>query len=93
MASWCFPRMKMTALVAAVCLSGLALAGCDDHVQISRDPDIHIAKGMTWAWQPEPDSAAMYSRDNRRVTRATPWPAIKPQSATTTRRTTSFVTA
>ena len=68
MASWCFPRMKMTAVLAVVCLSGLALAGCDDHVQITRDPDIHIAKGMTWAWQPEPGSAAMYSRDNRRVT-------------------------
>jgi hypothetical protein len=39
--------MKMTALAAVVCLSGLALAGCDDHVQITRDPDIHIAKGMT----------------------------------------------
>src|ERR1700723_1847929 len=68
MASWCFPRMKMTAVLAVVCLSGLGMAGCDDHVQITRDPDIHIAKGMTWAWQPEPGSAAMYSRDNRRVT-------------------------
>jgi len=59
--------MKMTALVAAVCLSGLAIAGCDDNVQITRDRDAHIARGMTWAWQPEPGSAALYSRDNRRV--------------------------
>ena len=38
----------MTSLLAG----GLFLSGCDDNVEIIRDPDIRIAKGMTWAWRP-----------------------------------------
>jgi len=42
-----------TTLVAAAMLGGLVLAGCDDSsVEVIRDPDIHITKGMTWAWRP-----------------------------------------
>jgi hypothetical protein len=37
-------------MAAAAC--GLFLAGCDEHVQIIRDPDIPIAKHATWAWKP-----------------------------------------
>jgi hypothetical protein len=51
-------------LVAAVFLCGLVAAGCDDHVQITRDPDVHIAPGATWAWQPAEPRAA---KDSRRV--------------------------
>ena len=39
-------------LFAGVLLGGLVLYGCDDNVEVIRDPDIHIAKGMTWAWRP-----------------------------------------
>ena len=38
----------MTSLLAG----GLLLSGCDDNVEIIRDPDIRILKGMTWAWRP-----------------------------------------
>ena len=71
MASWHFPRVKMS-LMAAACLGGLVAAGCDDHVQITRDPDVRIAKGATWAWRPftEPvadhDSRKVLSRDTTR---------------------------
>jgi hypothetical protein len=71
MASWHFPRVKMS-LMAAACLCGLVAAGCDDHVQITRDPDVRIAKGATWAWRPftEPvadrDSRTVLSRDTTR---------------------------
>ncbi len=64
MASWHFPRVKMSLMVAA-CLSGLVAAGCDDHVQITRDPDVRIAKGATWAWRPFTEPVA--DRDSRKV--------------------------
>ena len=38
--------------MAAVLMGGMVLAGCDDNVEILRDPDVRIAKGMTWAWRP-----------------------------------------
>ena len=38
--------------LAAAALVGLFLAGCDEHVQIIRDPDIRIVKHATWAWRP-----------------------------------------
>ncbi|HKM66932.1 MAG TPA: DUF4136 domain-containing protein [Candidatus Acidoferrum sp.] len=38
----------MTSLLAG----GLFLSGCDDNVEIIRDPEIRVAKGMTWAWRP-----------------------------------------
>jgi hypothetical protein len=61
--------------VTAVCMStvllgAMAFAGCDDNsVEIQRDPSVHFAKGMTWAWRPvnpPPNQAA--SNDNRPVT-------------------------
>jgi hypothetical protein len=64
MASWHFPRVKMS-LMAAACLCGLVAAGCDDHVQITRDPDVRIAKGATWAWRPFTEPVA--DRDSRKV--------------------------
>jgi hypothetical protein len=66
MASLAFPKMKkMSLVVAAACLCGLVAAGCDDHVQVTRDPDIRIRRGATWAWQPVAEPMA--ARDSRRV--------------------------
>ena len=45
-------RSAVATFMAAVLMGGMVLAGCDDNVEILRDPDIHIAKGMTWAWRP-----------------------------------------
>lgn len=59
-------------LLSAVVLSGFTLAGCDDNVEVIRDPEIRIAKGMTWAWRPVnmpetvkrgPDGRPIVSRD------------------------------
>jgi hypothetical protein len=61
-AKWRMPLM----LAAAVAFAFVA-AGCDDHVQITRDPDVRIRKGASWAWAPEPQLAAAPSRDGRRV--------------------------
>jgi hypothetical protein len=66
MASWRFSKVKLPLALAAVCLFGLVAAGCDDHVQVTRDPDIRIHKGATWAWQPAVEPVA--GRDSRRVT-------------------------
>lgn len=69
-----------TALVlSTVLIGGLLLAGCDNNVEVIRDPDIRITKGMTWAWRPAnmpeeakrgADSRAVASRD-----------VIKPEAA------------
>jgi hypothetical protein len=45
-------RRSRGVLFAGVLLGGLVLGGCDDNVEVIRDPDIHIAKGMTGAWRP-----------------------------------------
>jgi hypothetical protein len=51
-------------LTAAVFLSLVFVAGCDEYVQVTRDRDVHIAKGATWAWRPVVEEAAV-ARDNR----------------------------
>src|SRR5215470_6044324 len=53
--------------LASAALLGLFLAGCDEHVQIIRDPDIKILKHATWAWRPieAPRSAARDGRIDR----------------------------
>jgi hypothetical protein len=58
-------KLAPALLVAAACLAGFALAGCDDNVQVTRDPDIRIVRGTTWAWRPAEE--ANYSRDSRPV--------------------------
>jgi hypothetical protein len=55
----------MPLMLAAAAIVALVATGCDDRVQITRDPDVRIRKGATWAWTPDPQLAA--SRDNRRV--------------------------
>ena len=45
-------RRAGAALMTAVLMGGMVLAGCDDNVEILRDPDVRVSKGMTWAWRP-----------------------------------------
>jgi len=60
-------------LTAAAFLSLLFLAGCDEHVQITRDHDVRIPKHATWAWRPAVEEArntpppSAPSGDNRPV--------------------------
>src|SRR5882757_9447443 len=58
-------KWKMPLMLTAAVMFAFVAAGCDDHVQITRDPDVRIRQGATWAWAPEPQLAA--ARDNRRV--------------------------
>src|SRR5262245_60436214 len=44
-----YKRIPLVAAAAMFC--GLLLAGCDDYVQITRDPDVRIRKLATWAWR------------------------------------------
>ena len=53
------------AAAAALCCS-LLMAGCDDYVQITRDPDVKIHKMATWAWRPAQEQPAR-ARDSRPV--------------------------
>jgi len=62
-----YKRIPFVAAAAMFC--GLLLAGCDDYIQITRDPDVRIRKLATWAWRPateqtkERDSRPVISRD------------------------------
>ena len=66
-------RAASAVLMAGLLAGGVFLSGCDDNVEIIRDPDIRVAKGMTWAWRPmnEPEGGkaapeggrSMVSRD------------------------------
>ncbi|MFI5057261.1 MAG: DUF4136 domain-containing protein [Candidatus Acidiferrales bacterium] len=47
-------RRKSPFLAAAAVLCVFVLAGCDEHVTVTRDPDIPIPKQSTWAWRPAP---------------------------------------
>lgn len=62
-------RAVSAGLMAAVLMGGMVLAGCDDNVEVLRDPDVRIAKGMTWAWRPitPPPAGAQTEGDNRPV--------------------------
>jgi hypothetical protein len=51
-------------LTAAAFLSLILVAGCDEYVRVTRDPDVRIAKNATWAWRPAVEEAAA-ARDNR----------------------------
>jgi hypothetical protein len=54
--------------LAGFLAGGLFVSGCDDNVEIIRDPDIGVAKGMTWAWRPtDAPEGANPSADNRKV--------------------------
>jgi hypothetical protein len=39
-------------LAAGVIFCGLAVAGCDEHVEVIQDTSIHVMKHQTWAWRP-----------------------------------------
>ena len=45
---------KTPLLAAVIVLCGLGLAGCDEHVEITRDTAIPVLKHQTWAWKPGP---------------------------------------
>ena len=47
---------------AVLLAAALFLAGCDEYVHISRDPDLRLPKHATWAWQTAPARAARESR-------------------------------
>ncbi|HXX99521.1 MAG TPA: DUF4136 domain-containing protein [Candidatus Limnocylindrales bacterium] len=62
-------RTIQAGLIAAAFVGGMALAGCDDNVTVLRDPDVRVAKGMTWAWRPmtPPQTSAKREADDRPV--------------------------
>jgi uncharacterized protein DUF4136 len=65
MAHWTTGFRKSSLLAVSALFCGLLLAGCDDYVQITRDPDIPIRKLATWAWRPATEQAK--ARDSRPV--------------------------
>jgi hypothetical protein len=56
---------RLPLLAASILLSGLWLAGCDEHVEITRNGDIPVLKHQSWAWRPAP--ARKEARNERPV--------------------------
>lgn len=65
MTHWTMGLRKSPLIAVFALLSGLLLAGCDEYVQITRDPDVPIHKLATWAWRPLSEPAK--ARDSRPV--------------------------
>lgn len=65
MTRWTMGLRKSPLIAVSALLSGLLLAGCDEYVQITRDPDVPIHKLATWAWRPLSEPAK--ARDSRPV--------------------------
>ncbi len=76
-------RAASTVLMAGLMAGGLFLSGCDDNVEILRDPDIRVAKGMTWAWRPlnAPEGARSEAGGKAVVSRDVIAPEGQPQAA------------
>ena len=66
MSAWTTGCKRSSIVAGAALCCGLLVAGCDDYVQITRDPDVRIAKLATWAWRPAPEQAkTRESRESR----------------------------
>jgi hypothetical protein len=49
--------------MSVLLLGGLALAGCDDNVEVLQDPSVRFTRGMTWAWRPNAPAPISSNRD------------------------------
>jgi len=68
MKSWMKSIGRSPLAAASILVCGLLLAGCDDHIIVTRDPNIPVPKGSTWAWKPaappkDADRRPVVSRD------------------------------
>jgi hypothetical protein len=45
-------RTSALAALAGTLFCAAVLTGCDEHVEVIRDPGIRVARQMTWAWRP-----------------------------------------
>ena len=68
MKSWMKSIGRSPLMAASLLACGLLLAGCDDHITVTRDPDIPVVKRSTWAWKPaappkDADRRPVVSRD------------------------------
>src|SRR5437667_9970150 len=68
MKSWMKSIGRSPLMAASLLACGLLLAGCDDHITVTSDPDIPVVKGNTWAWKPaappkDADRRPVVSRD------------------------------
>ena len=62
-----FLRARAPLFAAGAIACAVLLAGCDEYVHITRDPDVRIARHATWAWRPAQEggrrSRPVVSRD------------------------------
>jgi len=57
MKHWKMGFRKSSAFAVSALFCSSLVAGCDEYVQITRDPDVPIHKLATWAWRPVTEQA------------------------------------
>jgi len=55
-------RARALVFAAGAIACAVLLAGCDEYVHVTRDPDVHIARHATWAWRPAQEESRRGSR-------------------------------
>ncbi len=55
-------RARAPLFTASAIACAVLLAGCDEYVHVTRDPDAHIARHATWAWRPAQEESRRGSR-------------------------------
>ena len=55
-------RARTPLLAAGAIACAILLAGCDEYVHITRDPDVRIPRHATWAWRPAREEGRRGSR-------------------------------
>jgi hypothetical protein len=55
-------RARALFFAAGAIACAVLLAGCDEYVHVTRDPDVHIARHATWAWRPAQEESRRGSR-------------------------------
>jgi hypothetical protein len=51
-------KARASFFAAGAFACAILLAGCDEYVHITRDPDVRIARHATWAWQPAQEESS-----------------------------------
>jgi len=53
-----FLKARAPLLAAGALTCAAFLAGCDEYVHITKEPDAHIARHATWAWRPAQEESS-----------------------------------
>lgn len=62
-------RAKSPLFAAGALACAVLVAGCDEYVHITRDPDAHVPQHASWAWRPAQEEGYRREEGSRRGSR------------------------